>query len=81
MRTDFHVFGWAFLGLGMVLVVWTLFLYARLRRDPASVIRPMWHGIMGEREGRFVGCAVIAMSITGAIIAFVMAARAFGRSS
>jgi len=80
MRADYHVFGWAFLGLGLMLVVWTVVLYAKLRKGPASVIRPMWRGIMGNREGAFVGCAVIAMSVAGAIIAFIMAARAFGRS-
>ena len=80
MNSQHQLFGWAFLGLGMVLVVWTVILYAKLRKDPASVIRPMWRGIMGNREGRLVGCAVIAMSVAGAIIAFIMAARAFGRS-
>lgn len=80
MRTDYYVFGWAFLGLGMALVVWTVFVCVKVRKDPASVIRPMWRGIMGDREGRFVGCAVIVMSTMGAIIAFIMAARAFGRT-
>lgn len=79
MSSQYQVFGVAFLGLGLFLVVWTVIAYVKLREDPASVIRPMWHGIMGEREGRFVGCVVIVASIVGAIIAFVMAARAFGR--
>ena len=79
MPNAYTIFGWTFIALGVFLAIWTVVMAVQLRRDPMSVIRPQWHGIVSERFARFVGIVIIIASLAGAGFAFWAAWQVFNR--
>ena len=70
MSNPYRLFAVAFAVLGSFLAIWTVVMLVQLRRDPMSVIRPQWHGIVSERFAKILGIVIIIAAILGAAFAF-----------
>ena len=81
MNTYYRLFGWGFVLLGVLLMSWIPVLIYRMRRDPLSLLRRMWHGVLGERTARFLAWVTITIGVLAAGLAFVAAGKAFARAA